>query len=558
MYPNDSLRHDTMEKLYKEIEYSNDFSIHEKKYIRIRKISEDKAKEARKNSNLNSGTYLSVEAAFEKSKQDSVVDMKRKPFSHRGKVGIQLAKGGMPVAKAISCTDPNLKIDTNPDPNLFFKTNKNGKRLGLRKFGKDERIPAIVRIKLSGSVKDAVFIDLKCILHRPLPPNGIIKWAYVYTYRKGLEQKYELQLTLESESFIIPIIDKNESVLAIKFGWRSKNNKIKLASTWDGQNYKEIYCEDGKKQTNRRNPLLSVIERDNQKEKLLGYSSLYFDNAKENLIKFLSENILNKKLEEVINNGLSLHLREDYNTLPKMINLIKMWNSHEKLYKIVNVLKNEYLKNNELQLWNDWVIERKNSSKNLYCNSSDKSIISNIFDELIIWFQNKGINNKFALHALCLEWWLKKDIHLVNMARNIEAKNKNYLKDFYRKIAFNLSNEYKFIITNDYDLNKIAETPESENDNRSQQEQNANSNRQMIGISNFQGAIKEKFGNRFIKESSIKNTSNHFGCGGELTKDELKMEQITCRECHKIINIDENNVKHLYAIFFNDAAREAQ
>lgn len=69
--------------------------------------------------------------------------------------------------------------------------------------------------------RSPIFATFPIVLHRPLPEDGVIKWAYVLRRRVGLEYQYRFQLTMEAESFRAPAQPAGRGTVAINLGWRN-------------------------------------------------------------------------------------------------------------------------------------------------------------------------------------------------------------------------------------------------------------------------------------------------------------------------------------------------
>lgn len=152
------------------------------------------------------GTYLLAERAMEQARGSST-DPKFQRYRGEGRIGVQL-QGGLPIANLP--TDTRLQIDPVP-PETW--TGNRGQR---RRLGR-----TLVRIRV-GSTPDGrapVWVELPMVLHRPLPADGIIKWAWLKRVREGTRWRYDLQITVEAASFVAPA-PPGRATAAIDMGWR--------------------------------------------------------------------------------------------------------------------------------------------------------------------------------------------------------------------------------------------------------------------------------------------------------------------------------------------------
>jgi len=195
---------------------------------------------ARKNCKLRHGTYVRVENAVQQAKKPPKKEVKvtkngkpKRPtpwhllpkfkrYDGTGYLGTQLLGYGeagdpnrvlgMTVTEAFSCQDTRLQID--PVPANTFSRRRHHRRLASR---------TRVRIRI-GTNKDKqrspIWAEFPIILHRPLPDDAIIKWAYIIRKRVGLTYEYRFQLTIESNTFRTPASVGN-GVVAVDLGWRN-------------------------------------------------------------------------------------------------------------------------------------------------------------------------------------------------------------------------------------------------------------------------------------------------------------------------------------------------
>lgn len=530
--PRDPLHHSTVEDLGQEMLEGTWPKAWKIKFQHDRNTDLAK-KKARGETSCNPGTYLIIEKACDQAKRDAVTDPQRKRFDRTGVVAIQLTKDkGLTVAKALAGMDSRLKIEMRPD----IKIRKNG----FTHRGTDRerfRQAATITLKLEGHKTNAVYVEMSAVFHRPLPEDGIIKWVSVRVDRTGYQPQYEVQFTIESNTFNRQAAGVGSGrVLAVNFGWRVLGDKrVRVATTWDGFQSQEVS--------------LSADQDDRQKHyrDILGYSDDHFDTAIENVATWLKQENFREELFLKVRQALPRHLQESTDTPQKAATLVSRWRSHDKLRRVARVLKETLLEATYVRsLWQQWRDERLGVRRDLFCDGSSKPEIKLSFVNLRAWFEGKGITDPAVVMALYLEWWVRKDTHLVNWARNVERNLRLSRRETYRKQAAAWAIDYEHVIIEKWDKRKTAEVPESENDNLSKQEENANSKRQSVGISVFTQAVGQCFGPRLIEAPAQGITTNHFGCGGSGSVREVST-QIACDHCHRTYDQDLNAAKHLYA-----------
>lgn len=108
-----------------------------------------------------------------------------------------------------------------PDPN--------SRRSQKRKIGGGY---AVVRLRIGSNGRDPVWGVWPAILHRPLPSEGVIKWATIHAKKIGPRTEWRLLVTVDDEFVPIetPKTRSVKSTLAVNFGWRTLlNNGLRVA-----------------------------------------------------------------------------------------------------------------------------------------------------------------------------------------------------------------------------------------------------------------------------------------------------------------------------------------
>lgn len=156
------------------------------------------------------GTYLLVEQAVDAARK-SKMDPKHRRWDGAGRVGVQL-QGGLAVAELYG-GDTRIRIDTTP---LRRVTRRHPEGFVVQKS-------ATVRLRVGSDGRAPVWASFPVILHRPLPEDGRIKWAWCQRKRIGTRWRWELQLVLEAPSFArVPKL--HGPVCAVDLGWRERGD----------------------------------------------------------------------------------------------------------------------------------------------------------------------------------------------------------------------------------------------------------------------------------------------------------------------------------------------
>lgn len=463
-----------------------------KKYLLEREHNK-KSKEARAVSGCYPGVYQAVEKAFQQSIKESRFDPPFQKFDGTGCVGSQI---DITVADALSCRDDLLKIQLLSDAPVR-----------KRKHG---RIAALVSLRLT-TKGGAVYLDIPIVMHRPLPQDGVIKWAYLQVKKVGLKYYYELQFTLESSEFL-PKPGKRNGVLGINLGWRMlPSGDIRVATTWDGHKAEHLVIPK------------DMLETYEFSSKLLGYSEDHFNDAKANLIEWLEGKV---NLEQTIKaHGDS----QDPTELTQQLENIAYWRSHGRLATLAGVLLRSAQVDVEV-LWRSWKDERFRGGVDLFCS----------FEELKKWLFAKNIKSSFNQMAVYLNWWSRKDAHLINWARNVQKRLILRRREIYRVTAARWRGIYEEVHLVKMDGRKAAvlgaQDPGSEI---------ANYIRHFCGVSVLVQSLSENFGTQLIKVNGAATVIHH-NCGGKTKVNPKTKIVLTCQECHQEYDQDINAAKFAY------------
>jgi hypothetical protein len=188
--------------------------------------SDDKAHRAvlaaRSQCGLFAGTYLGVEEAFRRAKEDC---QPRPPGfrNYSGKGAIRLQTRDM----------------------TFGSWHRSEKRLTIEPLTRGPNAGPrsnMVRVTLDQSKNAAVMkVSAICKLHRLPPEDAVIKWVALMIRRRGKRDECQLQLTMEHPNFTDPKRPAGVEVpVHIQIGWAKTPNGIRVAH-WDDD---EVLCPD--------------------------------------------------------------------------------------------------------------------------------------------------------------------------------------------------------------------------------------------------------------------------------------------------------------------------
>jgi hypothetical protein len=208
------------------------------------------------------GTYLIVEKAAQ-AWQRSREPPRFHRYDGQGRVAVQL-QGGLTVAEALGGDDTRLRIEparqiAPPDTGSpryaalrivygitsFFTCGNARMPRGIARaiaYGvvlfcrAGDMTPvgdyATCRIRIGSDGRRPVWAALPVAMHRPLPADGAIKWAWIVRRRCGLRYEYELQVTVGAESF--RSAGARPGMIAIDVGCRDlPDGRLRIATSLD-------------------------------------------------------------------------------------------------------------------------------------------------------------------------------------------------------------------------------------------------------------------------------------------------------------------------------------
>ena len=239
---------------------------------------------ARKDCGLYWGSYLLVEQAMEDVRRNKM-DPEFRHWDGCGRIGVQL-QGGLPVAKIFG-NDPRLRIAPLPTT---------GSKRG--------RLMTSVQIRVgSTEAGKPIWASFPFRMHRPLPADGTIKWAWIHRTFKGRWVNWDLQIVVESPSFeVAPRSLGQGGVVAIDLGWR-----LRAGSTSGPSSLRIGYWQDDQGHHGEFLMPSDLADRLRHADSLRSIQDRLFEEAKASLGAWLKDNghHLDPNLRERLS---SLHL----------------------------------------------------------------------------------------------------------------------------------------------------------------------------------------------------------------------------------------------------------
>jgi len=517
----------------------------------VKRIADLRGKYRKEHSGLGNKAWVAeaAEASFAKT----IFMPKFVPYDGTGIIPVQLTEDkGLTLKRALSGQDPWLKITLHPDVPLRKK--------------RGAMVAATVQLKLFGTKKNAVFLDLPTVIHRELPEDSVIKWAKLKVCRIGSRFYYRLLLTIESETFLIKKAAACQGHIAVNVGWRRlPNNDLRVATTWDGQKHSFLVLP------------AKMFEKERKKEHLLAVNDDIFNAEKRWLVAWIKQHGISRTLRDCLvkaphhlwhldaNDNEAVASLTDKAFKTKVIRAISAWRNHKKLAKVAWLLREAFLPAfTEIEKrWREHRLPRRTMPHNAWKESGEKPDLfptqtEGVGDDRKIyidfttvrdWLIEQGVTDDLQQLAMQLNLWVSKDPHLNDWARNKEAHLKLERREIYRRFTFHLSNTYRHVVVEKWNKSETAKLPAIENDKRSQQEEEANSLRHFASVSTLTEALQNRFGKEFFHKAPAHNiTIRHFGCGGT-GKGVMQSTEVTCSKCRLHYDQDVNAAKHLWERF---------
>jgi hypothetical protein len=177
------------------------------------------------------GTYLLVEQADDAARKTPLYEgaAPRDParvheWTGGGKIAVQL-QNGLPVSKVFQ---PNTRVMlARPDERAYVRTN------AAQAPGRGRRSLARSTLRMCVQTQDRkpIFGAWPALLHRELPPAGVIKWAAVKCDRVGPRDVWRLLLTVDTTDVKRPPRAQGSGLcVGVDIGWR----QLEAAEPVDG------------------------------------------------------------------------------------------------------------------------------------------------------------------------------------------------------------------------------------------------------------------------------------------------------------------------------------
>lgn len=350
-----------------------------------------------------------------------------------------------------------------------------------------------------GKVSAPIWVEGRITLHRPMPADAPVKWVYLVAKRIGLRTEYEIQFTIKHTKSE----PEGEGLCAVNVGWRRFP---------DGRVRVGYYVDDSGTEFEMLLPS-QISEREQYASSILSAADIHHNEA----IRALCAHRKTDPLPEWL-------LEETQHA--------HVWRSHRKLASIAHRWTNEHREEIE-PLWKQWKSERKSAGADLFDG----------FEAIKSWLDAVAPQPTMHPLAVYLEWWRRKDAHLIQGAMSMRRRMALRRRECYRIAAKELGSKYRNVVVGPLQIASLIKKPDIEDDTRTPQMEKASGLRQVSAPGELAAELRKL--QCAIKGKTTDITVEHYGCGGKTTQDPCLSVMLTCPKCQQVYDQDRNAALHL-------------
>lgn len=361
---------------------------------------------ARAACSLPTGTYLQVEAAFQRARVDSAPRPPRfRRADDRVKLAIQM-RARVTWSQLLLGSDARASVTRAPyDP---------------RKQGNQSRMH-VVRIDQSIPRSKRQSVDLVVKLHRQPPPNAVVKWVSIVGRRVGRRDVYEVQFTLEHPSFSdAKRPSGSRAPEHISIGWSAVDGGVRVARWSDG----EVTVPN------------TILRQDSYAAAVRGTADALYHRALRLLRRWMRGGP--HRLAAWHRMGRD----RDRNQLRRVCGEYA-----------------DFVLGDAHAVWKAWRTERLSRGEDLYaptwlvrrwlrgalCRSEGS--------------QGRGMTEQAQVAAFWLYAWARKDAHLCQLARDSKRRFEARRDAHYRQAAIRIATEFESVTVDRYSIASMKELP---------------------------------------------------------------------------------------------------
>lgn len=438
------------------------------------------------------GSYLLAEKEMEAARKSGG----EPAFSNfdNCRIGIQL-QGSPRVTELFSGNDTRLRIEPLADPAAWGRNTPRGKavrsKFSMRIGSTDKGHP--------------LWATFDVVLHRPMPADAVAKWAWVRRMRVGADWRYELQITIESETFAPSRPEGQRGAVAIDIGWRECPESLRVAMLYDDEGH-----------TEEINIPQSVVRRLEHVSSLQSTIKVNHDNTVAMLSGWVKDSDVDRQGAFCRLLAESETRRNDGESDEVFVARVEPWSVAASCARLAKWESPKHM----TRLYHRWCHHR-------FAGDVDMFTV--------------------------IEGWARQHRHLWRWASHERNKALACRRDFYRTATRRLAQRYKTIVLEHFDMRKVARRPELEETDRNP---NSAHNRHAVALSEFRtllvghrlggvGGYCEQFANEVIWRDPANTTKDCHACGHRETWNQAKELFHTCSNCGIRWDQDVNACKNL-------------
>ena len=199
-----------------------------------------------------------------------------------GRVGGQPGTTGCTVAEALAGTHTFVRIemlDETASPRTVTKKDGRVVTLPQRQAGSRSsslRKRALVWLRVESDGKAPVWAKIPVVMHRPLPSDGVIKYAWLLVRPVGPRFELAMQFTVATPDETPAPLPAEPRTVAVNFGWRQLRDgrvRVGYAVGSDGKSEQILALDSMRAATEHADSLRSI--RDRNREAIVGRLRAY-------------------------------------------------------------------------------------------------------------------------------------------------------------------------------------------------------------------------------------------------------------------------------------------
>lgn len=365
------------------------------------------------------------------------------------------------------------------------------------------------------------WIDFPVWLHRELPKDAVVKYFWILVRRVGRRLRYQLQLTLEAESFRNAKRPAGHGTVAINFGWRQLPHGHRIAywvSEFGTQGEivvpntpapPQAYDSTRRTQKKRKHSLGARLTLPHL---LRRYADERFYEVKHVLRKWI--------------NGIN------GNHCTGWDNIVSERNRARFAGLLIEWAEFEIGQERLASLWQTWKTERFARQLDLFVSSMSDGAA---------WAREHGVSKPAARLAWWCFLWARKDAHLRQYFGDQSRRAHHQRDAFYRDHAIRIGTTFDTLVIDDTDFAKMAKRKNPEETDEAWDK--ARQNRHTFAPGRCREIFLDIFGPRREKVSASDNSSRCADCGAAMLGATGALT-VRC-PTHGEVDVDLNNCRNM-------------